>query len=196
MPGTFSRHQLKRKPLVSDPGMHHGTCVTHVPWCMSGSQTGGGGKNVPGIPGACATCSFTHLARGPLNQPLRSEQYAYISYIIHEHLQGIWLTRLHITLLQKKFSPNLGMSGHQQTYCGCKSVDLKLFLIFNRGNKNLFYDHHMRSWSVWGQTSEDNISIIMLITVKHGLGITRSNTKYHIEHHTYTFNVNTILQLC
>ena len=21
----------------SDPGMHHGTCVTHVPWCMSGS---------------------------------------------------------------------------------------------------------------------------------------------------------------
>ena len=22
---------------VSDPGMHHGTCVTHVPWCMSGS---------------------------------------------------------------------------------------------------------------------------------------------------------------
>ena len=20
----------------NDPGMHHGTCVTHVPWCMSG----------------------------------------------------------------------------------------------------------------------------------------------------------------
>ena len=29
-------HQLQRKPLVSDPGMHHGTCVAHVPWCMSG----------------------------------------------------------------------------------------------------------------------------------------------------------------
>ena len=26
---------------VSDPDMHHGTCVTHVPWCMSGSQTSG-----------------------------------------------------------------------------------------------------------------------------------------------------------
>ena len=24
-------------PLVSDPGMHQGTCVTHVPWCMPGS---------------------------------------------------------------------------------------------------------------------------------------------------------------
>ena len=26
----FPRHRLKRKPLVSDPGMHHGTCVTHM----------------------------------------------------------------------------------------------------------------------------------------------------------------------
>ena len=32
-------HRLQRKPLVSDPGMHHGTCVMHVPWCMSGSLT-------------------------------------------------------------------------------------------------------------------------------------------------------------
>ena len=53
-------------PLVRDPGVHHGTCVTHVPWCMSGSQTGGGGETVPGIPGACATRNFTYLARDPL----------------------------------------------------------------------------------------------------------------------------------
>ena len=26
---------------VSDPNMHHGTCVTHVPWCMPGSLTCG-----------------------------------------------------------------------------------------------------------------------------------------------------------
>ena len=32
MPGTFSP-----SPHVSDPDMHHGTCVTHVPWCMPGS---------------------------------------------------------------------------------------------------------------------------------------------------------------
>ena len=48
------RRRLQRKPLVSDPGMHHDTCVSHVPWCMSGSLTRGGGENVPGIPGACA----------------------------------------------------------------------------------------------------------------------------------------------
>ena len=32
----FPRHRLHRKQPVSDPGMHHGTCVTHVLWCMSG----------------------------------------------------------------------------------------------------------------------------------------------------------------
>ena len=36
MPGTFS------PPLrFSDPDMHYGTCVTHVPWCMSGSLSSG-----------------------------------------------------------------------------------------------------------------------------------------------------------
>ena len=64
----FPRHRLQRKPLVSDPSMHHGTCVTHVPWCMSESPTRGGGRNVPGIPGACATHNFTYLARGPCDK--------------------------------------------------------------------------------------------------------------------------------
>ena len=36
MPGTFSP-----LPRVSDPDMHHGTCVTRVPWCMPGSLTSG-----------------------------------------------------------------------------------------------------------------------------------------------------------
>ena len=48
------RRWFKRKPLVSDPGMHHGTCVTHVPWCIPGSLTCGHGENVPGNPDACA----------------------------------------------------------------------------------------------------------------------------------------------
>ena len=36
MPGTFSP-----PPRVSNPAMHHGTCVTHVSWCMPGSLTSG-----------------------------------------------------------------------------------------------------------------------------------------------------------
>ena len=46
--------------------MHHGTCMMHVPWCMSESLTRGGGENVSGIRGTCATRTFTYLARGPL----------------------------------------------------------------------------------------------------------------------------------
>ena len=61
----FTRHRLQRKPLVIDPGMHHGTCYTHVPWHMSGSPTRGGGENVPGIPVPCTTRNFKYLARGP-----------------------------------------------------------------------------------------------------------------------------------
>ena len=66
IPGTFSQTPISKKPLVNDSGMHHGTCVMHVPWCMSGSLACGGGENVPGIPGACATRNFTYLVRGPL----------------------------------------------------------------------------------------------------------------------------------
>ena len=51
---VFPRRRFQRKLLVSDPGMHHGTCVTHVPWCMSGSLTCDDGEIVPGIPDACA----------------------------------------------------------------------------------------------------------------------------------------------
>ena len=61
----FPLHRLQRKSLVSDSGMHHGTCVMHVTWCMSGSLTRSGGENVSGIPGACATHNFVYLARGP-----------------------------------------------------------------------------------------------------------------------------------
>ena len=47
----FPRHRLLRKPLLSDPGMHHGTCMTQVSWCMSGSLTRGGRKKTfPALP--------------------------------------------------------------------------------------------------------------------------------------------------
>ena len=61
----FSRHRLQRKLLVSDPGMYHDTCAMHVPWCMSGSLTRGGGENFRGFAGVCATRNITYLVRGP-----------------------------------------------------------------------------------------------------------------------------------
>ena len=46
----FSHHRLQRKPLVSNTGMLHGTCITHVPWCTLGSLTRGGEKTFPEFP--------------------------------------------------------------------------------------------------------------------------------------------------
>ena len=63
MSGTFTSHRLQMKPLVSDPNMHPGTCMTHVPRCMSGSLTHGGRENVSGILGACPTRNFTYLPK-------------------------------------------------------------------------------------------------------------------------------------
>ena len=101
---VFPRRRFQRKPLVSDPGMYHGTCVTHVPWCMSGSLTCGDGENVPGIPGACAPAILciwkeTHAEHvfiivtsyrpsGCINAPMKHTIYDGV--IIWEHLSCYW----------------------------------------------------------------------------------------------------------
>ena len=57
----FPRHRFQRKPLVSDPGMHHGTCVTHARAVIHvGIATHGGGENVTGIP-RCVQFALQHL---------------------------------------------------------------------------------------------------------------------------------------
>ena len=65
--GVICCHLLQRKPLVSNPCMHPGTCRTHVPGCMPRSLTCGGGENVLCILSACATRNFAYLVRGPCN---------------------------------------------------------------------------------------------------------------------------------
>ena len=59
MPGTFSL-----PPRISDPDMHHGTCLDACRdhW-LSISFEVSGRENVAGIPGACATRSFTYVER-------------------------------------------------------------------------------------------------------------------------------------
>ena len=91
---VFPRRRFQRKQLVSDPGMHHGTCVTHVPWCMSGSLTCGDGENVPGIPGACA----------PAILRIWQEAHA-IKYACYKLLQYFPLLKKKLTL-KRYFSPH------------------------------------------------------------------------------------------
>ena len=69
----FPRHRRWAIPTFITARASH---VTHVPWCMPGSLTSGclwnrrRGKNVPSIPGACTTCNFTYLVRGPWYLPI------------------------------------------------------------------------------------------------------------------------------
>ena len=83
---TFSQ-----PPWVSDPDMHHGTCVTHVPWCMPGSVITGffwsqWRVNIPIIPGACATHSFTYLVRAHSTGMVRYVNHRNV-FKIHLELQ-------------------------------------------------------------------------------------------------------------
>ena len=107
----FPRHRLQRKPLVSDPGMHHGTCVPHGLWCIPGSLTPSGGENVPDIPGACATRNFTYLARGPwsVQPPTRTKcQWFFLKIFLFSlamsrdhfvHAPSQWETMLHCNVV-------------------------------------------------------------------------------------------------
>ena len=94
------RHRYQRKPLVSDPGMHHGTCVTHVPSCMSGSLTRGGGENVPGIPDVYSTLNSTYLARGPL---------LWWSYLHNQAGIWFWLRKSSVGKLSGWHNRSLGL---------------------------------------------------------------------------------------
>ena len=89
---VFPATDLKKyKPLINDPGMHHGTCVTRVALCMSGSLTSGGGENIPGIIGACATRNFTYLARGPCLRQLWQGNCAITIALLMTMVICVWL---------------------------------------------------------------------------------------------------------
>ena len=65
-------------PRVSDPDIHHGKCVTHVPRCMPGSLTSGfllsRWREKRSRHGACATRNFAYLVRGPFTQVILTWQ--------------------------------------------------------------------------------------------------------------------------
>ena len=74
--------------------MHHGTCVTHVPWCMSGSLTAVMGKTFPASP-AHAHPQFRVSGKRPMghwDDTLRPQQNGWhfadetCNYKFHWHL--------------------------------------------------------------------------------------------------------------
>ena len=89
MPGTFSP-----SPQVSDPDMHHGTCVTHVPWCMPGSPTSGfiwnrrRGETIPAFPARMRNLQFYVSGKRPM---MWWERWLSTSWIFH--LLWVWGNR-------------------------------------------------------------------------------------------------------
>ena len=97
---VFLRRRLQRKPLISDPGMHHGTSVTHVPWWMYGSLTRGGGENVPAMPGA---------RTGPASLRIWQEAHVVIPL---PHAFMHWITDKHtywLTLISWQFGDSVAL---------------------------------------------------------------------------------------
>ena len=90
MPGTLSPPLTSKETAGYRPGIHHGTCVMHVPWCMPESLTPGGGESVPGIPGACTTCNIAYLVRGPWQLSLSSVNIVTVS---RPSLDYFWISR-------------------------------------------------------------------------------------------------------
>ena len=88
MSGTFSL------PLrVSDPDMHHDTCVTHVPWCMPESLTSGflwsrwRGKRSPSVTLSETISAFSMMSLKPSLLKLTR-----IVWTLIEMLLLVWFT--------------------------------------------------------------------------------------------------------
>ena len=90
----FPHQWLQRTPLViSDPGRHHDTWPTHVPWCMLESLTRSDRENVPGIPRTCAVQNLTYLIRVPWvvsNQHVQLFIADVFSYVTYHTLGYLW----------------------------------------------------------------------------------------------------------
>ena len=129
----FPRHRLQRNPLVSDPGMHPVTCVTHVPRCMSGSLTRSGGENVPGIIGACATRNFAHLVRIPCQRYLAR---SYLPLSLNWFIVNYEIIAWFINLFCKCFSVSMFWETAFRSWI--KSQNLKTCFHLKRYN-NVFW---------------------------------------------------------
>ena len=147
MPGTFPPcRRFHRKPLVSDPGMHHGTCVTHVPWCMSGSLTCGDRGKCSRHSRRMRTRNFAYLARGPCSDRedifvlhdgiIRSVTWTHSNCLGRDHqgiVQAIYLCFLVAWILPGITKYHIVYIERVREKCVCLFVCLCFFTQLNTG---------------------------------------------------------------
>ena len=89
----FPRHRLQMKPLVSDTGLHHDTCVTHVPWCMSGLLTRGGRRKRSRHSRRMRNPQFYVSVKRPIEDRAwitNHIPYVYAAVVTHPYPNCIW----------------------------------------------------------------------------------------------------------
>ena len=136
------RHRLHGKPLISNPGMHPGTCVTHVGIAIPRWR-----GNIPGIPGTCATRSFTYLARGPWKKIPRLP--CIVSTMIADAPKHLMGSNSHFTDL---ILPRVWLQ-HQQNIEKITYVFWPLYCLHKLLQKNILLQrqHNYGVWNDWYQ---------------------------------------------
>ena len=97
----------------------------HVPWCMSGSLTHGGGENVPGIRGAGAIHKFTYLARGPWDAA-RRHFHRHSHNLLARSIAGLWHQ---VSIISNGWNDII--SHNYKEICDAHHGVLKLFYFFS-----------------------------------------------------------------
>ena len=88
MSGTFSP-----PPWISDPDMHHDTCVTHVPWYMPGSLTSGSLWSRWREKRSRRMCNAQFYVSGKMSMVLYSYMYLIIRHPISPMYNYIYILR-------------------------------------------------------------------------------------------------------
>ena len=91
--------------------MHHGTCVTHVPWCMSGSIARGGGENVPAFPAHAQTSILRIWQEAHAKCFSQNDGVAVSTWMSYNISQNLWMGLLiYVLMIPQKYHDNKGKS--------------------------------------------------------------------------------------
>ena len=118
MPGTFSP-----TPRVSDPDIHHGTCVTHVPRCMSGSLIGG----FLGSRWRGKRSWYSRRMRNPQlyvsgKRPMRFQPDIFLTLFTLLHWHGAIVGYLVALILYTKLILRPSLYKYSERYCGAQTM--------------------------------------------------------------------------
>ena len=154
-------------PRVSDPDMHHGTCVTHVPLTGCFLWRRWLGKRDTGIRGAYASHNFTYLARGPC---VKNEKPAAPVYLF---LAGNWTVFLVQRTPDSKvhgahMGPIWGQTAPRWAPCWCHGPCYLGLPIYTFNPPRSSKSSHINSWKFYSITIYIGLSRVIAWLLSDG----------------------------